>query len=215
MNKPFIQEFKKLLQSTYAVIMLFVFSLTAVVGYINNEPVSIYLAVLGLYAVFDTLGYKYLLRRLQELKLMYLRSLNSFAVYLNAANIDLKYKQIVADNYEIAKDYDIISVISYRIIQHLFLFFAIFLTGYFVDWILAVLIFCSWLFGIADTVFYILAKDFDFIYKQNNVTWISWTPYGLFNKYIFKRKTTGLELIIFSIISITVSLILLLDKFYG
>lgn len=84
-------------------------------------------------------------------------------------------------------------IISYYLLSH--------------NWLLALLFNLTWWFGACDLLFYLLLKQYDFI-NNNNMPWLWWTVFGILNNKS-KHKNTGLELLLYSLISVVLSIALI------
>lgn len=127
--------------------------------------------------------------------------LHPFILYivllLNFSSFDrIGWKHIIQYNS------NTIQIVGYRIIQHGYLI----LLGaslFHIDPSVSIAFLFSWYMGTCDLLYYIVGKEYNFI-KFTNMYWLWWCPWAY-----FKIKKTGVNLVIWSCVSILISIFII------
>lgn len=93
-------------------------------------------------------------------------------------------------------------IVGYRIIQHGYLI----LLGaslFHIDPNVSIAFLFSWYMGTCDLLYYIVGKEYNFI-KYTDMYWLWWCPWAY-----FKIEKTGVNLLVWSIISVLISLFII------
>lgn len=94
-------------------------------------------------------------------------------------------------------------IIGYRIIQHGYLIL-IGASLFHIDQCVSIAFLISWYMGVCDFLYYIIGKEYGFI-KYTNMYWLWWCPWAY-----FKTPKTGINLTIFSLLTLIVCALFLL-----
>lgn len=98
-----------------------------------------------------------------------------------------------------------IANITYRVVQAITQALIFIVIAHF-SFIAAICFLLTWWFSLCDWMYYIILKQF---YKYDNITWMWWTPFGIYNKLISKPNTYK-QMMVFSYLAIIISITLMI-----
>jgi hypothetical protein len=128
--------------------------------------------------------------------------------YLLLASAILNFSAFDVIGFRLANDTSL-GVTLYRVIQvgyQLLILYILYMVNQTFELPLAFI--WLWWWGVCDLLYYIIAKQFDYVLSPNskNFYWLWWTPYGLLGG-LFHVAPTGRQLLGFSVFSILLYLI--------
>jgi phosphatidylglycerophosphatase A len=165
----------------------------------NNVFITLLLSFVAV--IFGMINHLYPFAPVNNLLLLYIGSIGLFSCfdcygykYILTRFQTTDIRELHYDEYNAA----------YRIVQTTFqIVLALFLATF--NFWLASFFVLSWWFGLCDFLFYVLLKEFNYMYNATNMSWLWWTPFGMLSQNLRNGKVlmaSSIAIFILSVLSI-------------